>query len=258
MTYVLPVEPLTAPPPPPVQRLDPRLRIVAAVVYAVVCVSLSSVWLLTATLLGSAALMLAARLPLAKTLRRVVAMDTFIIAMIAFLPFTMDGTPMFSLFGFPASYEGLIRATEIALTANAVVMALLALVGSMEEVTFGQALHGLKVPPNLVHLMLFTVRYIDVLRQEYQRLRQAMKCRGFRPGTNSHTYRTFGYLVGMMVIRAMERSERILDSMKCRGFTGQLPMLARHSMTGYDLAFALVFGGFAATILFLEFTNGFV
>lgn len=252
MTYVLStgIEP---PAVPALRRLDPRLRIVSAVAFAVTAVALQSLSLLTVMLLVAVMLMIAAKLPVAQTLKRVIAMDSFIIVMIAFLPFTMEGSPIFTLFGFPASYEGLIRAIEIALTANAVVMAMLALAGSMEEVTFGQALHRLKVPAKLVHLLLFTIRYIEVLRQEYRRLRQAMKCRGFRPGTNGHTYRSFGYLVGMMLIRAMERSERIMDAMKCRGFTGTLPMTQRFELRGFDVVFAVGFSLFMTAMLMKEY-----
>lgn len=252
MTYVLPAT-TTAPDVPPLKRLDPRLRIVAAVTFAITTVALQSLLLLCIALLAAIALMLAAKLPPVQTIKRVIAMDTFIIAMIFFLPFTMDGTPMFSVFGFAASYEGLVRAVEIALTANAIVMTMLALVGSMEEVTFGQALYALKTPAKLVHLLLFTVRYIEVLRQEYQRLRQAMKCRGFRPGTNGHTYRSFGYLIGMMLIRALERSERIMDAMKCRGFTGSLPMTQRFHFQAYDLAFSCIFALFLTALIVKEY-----
>lgn len=252
MTYVL-SSGIETPAVPALRRIDPRLRIVAAVAFAITTVALQSLSLLTVMLLIAALLMIAAKLPLGQTIKRVIAMDTFIIAMIAFLPFTMEGTPIFTVFGFPASYEGLIRAAEIALTANAVVMAMLALAGSIEETTFGQALHGLKVPAKLVHLLLFTIRYIEVLREEYRRLRQAMKCRGFRPGTNGHTYRSFGYLVGMMLIRAMERSERIMDAMKCRGFTGTLPMTQGFALRGTDIAFTLGFSALLIAVLMKEY-----
>ncbi len=252
MTYVL-SSGIETPTVPALRRIDPRLRITAAVVFAITTVALQSLSLLTVILLIAALLMIAARLPLGQTIKRVIAMDTFIIAMIAFLPFTMEGTPIFTIFGLSASYEGLIRAAEIALTANAVVMAMLALAGSMEETTFGQALHALKVPAKLVHLLLFTIRYIEVLREEYRRLRLAMKCRGFRPGTNGHTYRSFGYLVGMMLIRAMERSERIMDAMKCRGFTGTLPMTQGFALRATDIAFALGFSALLIAVLMKEY-----
>lgn len=226
----------------PLAELDPRLRIVAACLYGITVVALSSLPALIAALMLSLVLLHLSRLPPRKTLKRMAMMDTFIIFMLVLLPFTVPGDPIFTLFGFPASWQGLLQAIEIGLTANAVILALMSLVGTMEPVTLGHALHRLRCPETLVHLLMFTIRYIEVLREEYLRLRAAMKVRGFRPGTNWHTYRSFGYLVGMMLVRAIERSERILEAMKCRGFSGRIMLLQEFALTARDHVFAAMLG----------------
>jgi cobalt/nickel transport system permease protein len=105
------------------------------------------------------------------------------------------------------------------------VLAIVVLVGTLDIVTLGHALSHLHVPDKLTHLLLFTVRYLDVLRREYLRLRAAMKIRGFRPRMSLHTYRSYGYLVGMLLVRSLDRSERIVAAMKCRGFRGRFYLL---------------------------------
>ena len=171
-------------------------------------------------------------------------------------PVTVPGTPMFTVWGIGASWEGLLRAFEIALTANAVILALMTLVGTMEPVTLGHALHAMRCPETLVHLLMFTVRYVDVLHEEYSRLRVAMKVRGFRPRTNWHTYRSVGYLVGMMLVRAVERSERILGAMKCRGFDGRIHLLEEFSLGPADRRFAGLFALVLAALAMLEVAGG--
>ena len=232
---------------------DPRMRIVTACVFAVVTVSLSTLPALIGALAASIGLLLMSRLPVRRTLKRMAMMDGFIIFMLVLLPFSMPGDAMFTVFGFPASWQGLWKAIEIGLTANAAVLALMVLTGTMEPVTLGHAMHKLRCPEVLVHLLMFTIRYIEVLREEYLRLRGAMKVRGFRPGTNWHTYRSFGYLVGMMLVRAIERSERILGAMKCRGFSGRLLLLQDFSLTRRDRLFAAVFCSVCIGLLFLDF-----
>lgn len=222
--------------------LDPRARIVGAVAFGLGTVVLDTLAALTLALAVSLTLLGLSRLPLKRTLTRVAMVDGFILFMLALLPFTVPGDPIFTLWGFPATWQGLARAAQIGLTANAVLLALMSLVGTMEPVTFGHALHRLRIPEALVQLMLFTVRYIEVLRQEYIRLRAAMKVRGFRPGTNWHSYRSFGYLVGMMLVRAIERSERLLGAMKCRGFSGRIMLLDDFRLTRADAVFALALG----------------
>lgn len=223
----------------PVRTLDPRARILGAAAFAVVVVSCQGYPSLVAALVLSVVLMVLAGLPVGRSLKRMIAMDGFIVVMLAMLPFTVPGRPLFVLGGLVASHEGLTQAVVIALKANAVVLCLLSLVGSMESVTLGHALHRLGVPAKLVHLLLFTVRYIEVIHQEYQRLRVAMKIRGFAPANSRHTYRSIGYLIGMMLVRAMERSERILQAMQCRGFCGILPVLGDFHYGRRDVAFAV-------------------
>ncbi len=221
-----------------IERIDPRARIVAAVVFAIVTVSSATLTALLLALATAAGALLVSGAPLLGTLKRMLVMDGFIIILLLLLPFTVPGDPAFTLFGLSASFEGVERAVHIALKANAVVLLLLVLVGTLEPVTFGHALLRLKVPPTLIHLLLFTVRYIDVLHDEYLRARIAMKARGFRPANSRHTYVCIGYLVGMILIRAVERSERILAAMKCRGFCGHIYLLDERVYTRADLYFA--------------------
>lgn len=237
-------------------RLDPRSRVLAAICFAIVIVSLKSLPVLALGFGLSIAVLLATRLPLKATLRRMAAMDGFILFMLALLPFTVPGTPLFSVFGFGFSVEGLLRAVEIALKANAVILMLMVLVGTLEPVTLGHALHRLKTPETLVHLLMFTVRYISVLHQEYLRLRSAMKVRSFRLRNSLHTYKSIGYLVGMMLVRSIDRSERILSAMKCRGFNGTIPLLDTMRFTGRDAWFAGLVLMAAATLLGLEWKIG--
>jgi len=237
-------------------RRDERLRIVLAVVFAIVTVALSDRLALALALGFALTLLPFSGLPLKLTLKRMAGMDGFILFMLVLLPFTMPGTPLFTLWGYDASLEGVLRAVEIALTANAVVLMLICLVGSMEAVTMGQALHALHLPERLVLLLMFTIRYIEVLRDEHLRLRAAMKVRGFRPGTNWHTYRSYGYLVGMMLVRAVERSERILGAMKCRGFRGHIVLLHRFRLRPADHALATAFTLALAALILLELARG--
>ncbi|KAA5605615.1 cobalt ECF transporter T component CbiQ [Roseospira marina] len=244
-----------APRPDPIQALDPRTRILAAAAFAVVTVSLSDLVLLTVSLLLAVVAMLTARLAPGPTLKRMVMMDGFIFVLLLMLPFTVPGPVAFTVLGWPASWPGLEKAAAIALKANAIVLMLLSLVGSMDPTTLGHALARLKAPMALVHLLLFTVRYIGVIDDEYHRMRRAMKARGFRPRTNGHTLRSVGYLIGMLLVRALERSERILQAMKCRGFTGHLPLLDTLRFGARDAVFAVLLAGVLTGLLVLDLSH---
>lgn len=237
------------------RRLDPRARIVVACAFAVTVVALHDFPPLAAALVAGLAIMRMADLPPLGTLKRVIAMDGFIVFMLAMLPFTTPGEAMFAVWGFPATREGLVLAGQIALKANAIVLVAMALIGTMEPVVLGHALYRLKLPENLIHLMLFTVRYIDVIHEEYQRMRLAMRARGFKPRNTRHTYKSFGYLIGMMLVRSLERSERILEAMKCRGFCGRLEILDTLAFRRVDAGFIGIAAVLLAALAALEYTH---
>lgn len=231
---------------------DPRLRILASLAFAFAVLSLGRLPLLLAVMLLAGGLALAAGLALSQILKRLLALEGFMLVLLLLLPFSVPGEPWLQLGPFSASREGLLQATVILLRANAIVLALLALVGTLEPVVLGHALAQLRVPDKLVHLFLFTVRYLGVLHDEYRRLRQAMRTRGFVARSDAHTWRSLGWLMGMLLVRSLERSQRIIEAMKCRGFNGRFYLLdSRHWQAG-DTRFGLAWGLLISTFMLLD------
>ncbi len=236
-----------------IHRLDPRVRIVVLAAFASV-VAVSTRPAVAAAALGAAlGLALLARLGWGLLLRRAAAVNGFMLVLVITLPMTVPGEPIATLGPVAFSEVGLRQAGEIMLKANAIVLAITALISSMHLVTFGHALGRLHVPPKLVHVLFFTVRYSDVLHHQYARLRRTMRVRGFRARLNRHTYRTFGYLVGMLLVRSFDRSHRILAAMKCRGFTGRFAAIDTPALAGRDAAFALAAALLLTALAALEF-----
>ncbi|MBU1003389.1 MAG: cobalt ECF transporter T component CbiQ [Proteobacteria bacterium] len=223
----------------PMHRLDPRFKLAGATAWTV-CVALLTTPASAAAALGfSALLLLASRPPLGCLLRRLLAVNVFILFLWAMLPFTQPGEPAFDLWHFTATREGLALAGLITLKSNAIVLCFIALVATIPVTELGRALRRLKVPEKLTYLLIFTYRYVFVMAGEYQRMRQAMKIRGFTPRTNLHTYRTLAYLAGMVLVRGLDRSERVYKAMLCRGFTGRFRSLNGLCATGVDAVFLL-------------------
>ncbi|MBK1702108.1 cobalt ECF transporter T component CbiQ [Thiococcus pfennigii] len=230
---------------------DARLRILAAVAFALVTVGLERLPALLLALILAAAAAAAGGLTLGNALRRLAPLAGLLAILFATLPLMVPGTPWLELGPLSASYEGLREAVQIALKASAVVLAMLGLVGSLDPATLGHALARLGLPDKLVHLFLFTVRYIDVLHGEYRRLRQALRARAFVPRSDAHTWRTLGWLVGMLLVRSLERARRVTAAMKCRGFAGRFYRLDQLAWHRGDTAAALGAGATLALLFLL-------
>ena len=118
-----------------------------------------------------------------------------------------------------------------------IVLGLIGLLGTSQIVSIGHALEGLLFPRRLCFMLLFSYRYIFVIYQEYQKLNRAAQMRCFRPATNLHTYRTYGHLFGMTLVRSWNRAARVQQAMLLRGFNGRLVPLDQHTLNGVDLLF---------------------
>lgn len=187
---------------------------------------------------------------------RLVALEALVLLAVLTLPFGGPGVPVFTWGPLVATQEGLGRAADLGMSASAVALMLLAVVAPLGPGRLGSALGRLGVPARLVHLLLLMVRYLEVIAAELARVRAAQKLRGFRPGANRHTVRTLGYLVGMSLVRALERAERVHDAMRCRGFSGVLVAFDAPSVTRREVGLAVAGGAALVGLVLLELGSG--
>ncbi|RWR31820.1 cobalt ECF transporter T component CbiQ [Sinirhodobacter populi] len=200
---------------------DLRLRLIAAFVL-VACLSQLSQLPVAGAALAVLAVASFGRVPL----RRLRHVEGFVLLLFVMLPFTLPGTPLLTLGPLEMSREGLARAALLACKVLASALVLLAFLGAVEPARLGAALHALRLPEPLVRIFALTPRYLALIRDEIRRLHEAMRARGFRPGTNRHSWRSYGNLIGMVILRALDRTRRVDEAMRCRGFTGRFPHAA--------------------------------
>jgi cobalt/nickel transport system permease protein len=229
-------------------QLDPRAKILCVFLFSIIVAVCQRSTVLVLALILSLCLAFAARVTGWRLAKRLIPVNLFIIFLWAFLPFTVAGDPVFTAGPLTATKQGLWYAVRITLKSNAIVIALVSLITSTSILTLGHALHEMKVPQKIIHLFFFTYRYIFVIYREYVRLVEAMKVRGFQPRTNLHTYKTFAYMVGMLLVRSSERAERVHNAMVCRGFSGKFYSFSEFTLKRSDLLWV---GLMVVCVLFL-------
>ncbi|MFC1526138.1 cobalt ECF transporter T component CbiQ [Candidatus Latescibacterota bacterium] len=230
---------------------DPRIKLVAATAFAIAVATADAYRALLPALAIAAALGAIARLDLRLLASRLLVVNVFVLLLWLFLPFTFPGTPVWHLGPLAATREGIETSVLITLRTNAIVMATISLLGTTSIFNLVHALRHLHVPDKLVHTFFFCYRYIAVIHLEYTRLRHAMRVRGFRPRTSIHTYKSYAYLVGMLLIKSYERSVRIYQAMLCRGFRGEYPTFHHFHLHRRDLVGLAVMGLLIGVIAWL-------
>lgn len=218
-------------------RRDPRVKLVVTTAYAVVVAVMQDMAALVPALMLAVLLTGWARLPWRPLLRRLLVVNGFVAVLWMFLPFTHPGTPVYHIGRLTASREGVLYAANLTLRTNTIVLATMALLGTTPVFDLVHALHHLRVPEKLAQVAFFTIRYLDVIHREYLRLRNAMRVRCFQPRTSLHTYISYAHLVGMLLVRSYERSQRVYQAMLCRGFQGSFPVYRHFRLGRADLVF---------------------
>jgi len=247
-----------------IHRLDPRIRVVLTVLYTFVIALAYQFPVLTAALVLSSALIAISRVSIKAVFKRMVMVNALILLLWLVLPFTFNGMVLpFTFNGnvltrigpFAIYHPGVVLAAQITLKSNAILFAFIALIATMSLATLGHALHRLGVPGKMVHLLLMTYRYLFVIEVEYLRLMRAAKIRGFRPGTNVNTYRTYSYVIGMLFVRAAARAERVYQAMLCRGFNGKFYSLQEFQTTAASWIFSIIMTIFIMAMILMEVSN---
>ncbi len=202
-----------------------------------------SLWLLVYGLI----LALAAWLPLKTVLLRLAAVNGLLLSLWFTLPFTTGGStvPFGSL---NLSVEGLILSAAITLKSSAMVLGLMALLGTSPLHRVLRGLGQLGVPVKLVMLLHFCSRYIHVIRDENRRIQEAATLRGFRPVISRMGIWAVASLVGSLLVKSHDRSVRVHDALVLRGFDGTFPSIQDDIGTAaVDMAFfgamVVLFGG---------------
>lgn len=205
-----------------VHRLPPHCKIAALLcfVLAVVATPREAMWAfgLYVVLLGAVAA--AARVPAGFLLRRMLVELPFVVFAV-FMPFVAEGERV-DVLGLQLSVSGLWAAWNVLAKGTLGVAASVLLAATTELREVLQGLQRLRMPPLLVQIASFMIRYGDVIADELRRMRIARASRGFEARGVRH-WGVLAKTAGALFIRSYERGERVHLAMVSRGYTGTMP-----------------------------------
>lgn len=227
-----------------VHRLDPRVKVVAALAFILsVALLPDGAWgLYAAALAALLAVAAAARLSPWLVARRSLVGLPFLLAALTVL-FAVPGRAVWSgPFGLEITDAGLVRFGSIVARSLVSIAAAVLLTATTRFPDILHALRHLKVPAVLVAIIGFMYRYLFVLVDEVERLMRARAARSARlpgaPGGGSLRWRAAvaGHMAGQLLLRSLDRSDRVYHAMLARGYRGELLTLAPHAMRPRDWA----------------------
>ncbi|HJR38823.1 MAG TPA: cobalt ECF transporter T component CbiQ [Nocardioidaceae bacterium] len=164
------------------------------------------------------------QVPPAYIARRMVIEVPFVVFAVL-MPFIATG-PRTEVLGLTVSEPGLLAAWGLLAKGTLGVIASLTLAATTEPRDLLAGLEKLRFPNQLVQIMGFMMRYLDVVAEEMRRMRIARESRGFQARNVRH-WPVIARSAGALFIRSYERGERVHLAMMSRGYTGTMPQTGR-------------------------------
>jgi cobalt/nickel transport system permease protein len=216
-----------------VHRLPAHVKIVAALLFigVVVATDPTNWWAFGwyALLLGGVAAL--AGLPARRVLPRIGVELPFVI--FAFLLPFLGRPPTTEVLGITLSQPGLLAAWNILAKATLGVATSVVLATTTRSRDLLDGLDRLRLPPLLVEIAGFMLRYVHVVTDEWHRMSQARAARGFH-ASGPRGWPVVARSAGVLFIRSYERGERVHLAMRARGYDGRMPVLRAQPVTGRD------------------------
>ncbi|MFI5620736.1 cobalt ECF transporter T component CbiQ [Streptomyces sp. NPDC051567] len=208
----------------PVHALPPHCKLAAVLAFVLVVVSTprEAVWAFGLYALLLAAVAALARVPAGYLLRRLLIEVPFV-AFALLLPFVAQGERT-DVLGAQLSVSGLWGAWNVLAKGTLGVAASVLLASTTELRALLLGLERLRLPPLLVQIATFMLRYGDVVTDELRRMSVARRSRGFEARGVRH-WGVLAKTAGALFIRSYERGERVHLAMLSRGYTGSMPVI---------------------------------
>lgn len=214
-----------------VHRLPPHLKLLALVAFVltVVATPREEYWAFGVYLALLIAVIASTGVPFGYLARRTVIEVPFVV-FAALMPFIATG-PRVSVGPLSLSEHGLMGAWGLLAKGTLGVLASLTLAATTEPRAVLAGLERLHLPQQLVQIMGFMMRYLEVVTGELQRMRIARESRGFT-ARSVRAWPALASTAGALFIRSYERGERIHLAMLARGYAGTMPVTRSLTSTG--------------------------
>jgi cobalt/nickel transport system permease protein len=146
--------------------------------------------------------------------------------------------------GWPISEPGLVQCTSIIFKSLISVQAAILLIATTHFTTLLWAMSSLRIPGVLVAIISFMYRYLFLLVDEAARLARARDSRSAVTAGDAPSLifraQTTGRMIGSLIVRAFERSERVYNAMLSRGYTGTLMQISPPRLCSRDILIGLI------------------
>jgi cobalt/nickel transport system permease protein len=234
----------------PLHRLDPRAKLITTLAFIVTVVSFDKYALsaLIPFFIFPIVQISVGGLPPGYLLRKILLVSPFAVLIGIFNPL-MDREILFQIGSINVS-GGWLSFFSILTRFLLTVTAALILIATTGFNAVCMALARLGVPRPFVVQLMFLYRYLFVLTDEAARMVRAISLRSFN--SSGMGFKTFVSMMGHLLLRTMDRAQRIHMAMLCRGFDGHIRIIRSMEIGCKEIVFAI---SWSVLFVILRFYN---
>ncbi len=219
----------------PLHRIDPRAKLITALFFIITVVSFDKyeIAMLIPFIFFPVYLLTAGNIPVLYIIKKILVVSPFAVMIGVFNPF-FDHNIIISI-GSVGVSGGWVSFISIMVRFTLTVSTALALISCTGFNNICFALNRLGAPKIFAVQLLFLYRYIFVLAEEAAKMIRARNLRSFNG--KGRGIKSYGPMLGNLLIRTVNRAERIHLAMVCRGFDGKIRILKKYNFGVRELIF---------------------
>lgn len=109
----------------------------------------------------------------------------------------------------------------IFIRSNLIILFGLLLFHKMDSYGIASGISSLGLGSKISYLFYFCIRFIQIGKRDFYKLKCTLNIRAFKHKTSIFTYQTYANLVAMLFLSAIKKSQMLEKTMQARGFNGK-------------------------------------
>ena len=237
------------------QRLDPRIKLLTLVLFAVTASLVHSVWVLVALIGVTSVLAAASRVGVGSFERKVWAsagLLAFLLAAPSAMQIFTPGPVVVPLGPFSLTEPGLMGAATLTTRVVAAAGFALLVVWTMRWSDLLKALSAMRLPDVVVATLAMTQKQILTLLRTVEQIHLARESRTLTRGSARANRAWVTERMAFVVRKSMKTADDVYDAMLSRGFTGAMPSLVKPRLRPRDWAWSVASIALCAAMLYVD------
>ena len=234
-------------------KTHPIVRLILPFIFVIPFLIANNIYLIFTLVMITFIFSAITRLPILRIFSRLKNVIPFAILIVIFLPLYIGTTIVYRVelgfFVLNIYKEGLSRAMLLFARIFGATYIFMSFFSSLTYSEFIEALTTFRFPAVLVGSLIIMLHYIPIIASSNKKIIESQELRGKRITNYWEKMKSHAYVIGKSLVSNMERSEKMYESLKMRGFTGKLTF-ARRKIKVIDILFFVCFVAFTLFLVF--------